>query len=61
MELNLVERRYQAVLEVLNERGDGHDVARGSVARETVHDWLRRYAVGGLGGGSESAAVVVSA
>ena len=44
----MVEQRYKAVLEVL----DGAtviDVARrNGVVRQTVHDWLRRYAAGGL-------------
>ncbi|HEX3541587.1 MAG TPA: IS481 family transposase, partial [Acidimicrobiales bacterium] len=50
VELGLVEQRYQAVLEVL----DGAtviDVARrNKVARQTVHEWLRRYAAHGLAG-----------
>jgi transposase InsO family protein len=50
VELGLVEQRYKAVLEVL----DGAtvtDVAwRNGVARQTVHDWLRRYASHGLAG-----------
>ena len=51
VELGLVEQRYQAVLEVLNDGASVTDVARRhGVARQTVHDWLRRYAVEGLGG-----------
>ena len=50
VELGLVEQRYKAVMEVL----DGAtviDVARrNGVVRQTVHDWLRRYAAGGLAG-----------
>jgi transposase InsO family protein len=50
VELRLVEQRYQAVLEVL----DGAavtDVARGfGVVRQTVHEWLGRYATFGLPG-----------
>ncbi len=50
VELGLVEQRYKAVCEVL----DGAtviDVARrNGVARQTVHEWLRRYASGGLAG-----------
>jgi transposase len=50
VELNLVEQRYQAVLEVL-EGATVTDVARRhGVARQTVHEWLRRYAAEGLGG-----------
>ena len=51
VELGLVEQRYQAVLEVLNDGAPVTDVARRyGVARQTVHDWLRRYAAEGLGG-----------
>ena len=51
VELGVVEQRYRAVLEVL-EGATVTDVAkRYGVARQTVHDWLRRYANGGgLGG-----------
>jgi hypothetical protein len=48
VELGLVEQRYQAVLEVLNDGAAVVDVARRcGVARQTVHDWLRGYAVEG--------------
>jgi transposase-like protein len=51
VELNLVEQRYRAVLEVLNDGASVTDVARRfGVARQTVHEWLRRYAAGGLAG-----------
>ena len=51
VELNVVEQRYQAVLEVLNNGATVTDVARrNGVARQTVHEWLRRYASQGLGG-----------
>jgi transposase InsO family protein len=51
VELNLVEQRYQAVLEVINDGATVIDVARRhGVARQTVHEWLRRYASEGLGG-----------
>jgi hypothetical protein len=44
VELGAAEQRYRAVLEVLG-------VARRyGVARQTVHEWLARYAAGGLGG-----------
>ena len=50
VELNVVEQRLKAVLEVL----DGAtvvDVARRyMVGRQTVHEWLRRYAADGLKG-----------
>jgi len=51
VELGVVEQRYRAVLEVL-EGASVIDVARRyGVARQTVHEWLRRYARdGGLGG-----------
>ena len=51
VELGLVEQRYKAVLEVLNDGASVTDVARRyGVGRQTVHKWLRRYAIGGLGG-----------
>jgi transposase InsO family protein len=52
VELGVVEQRYRAVLEVLDEGSSVTDVARRhGVARQTVHEWLRRYANhGGLGG-----------
>ena len=50
VELGLVEQRYQAVLEVLNDGASVTSVARRfGVARQTVHAWLRAYANGGLG------------
>ena len=49
-ELGLVEQRYKAVCEVL-EGATVVDVARrNGVVRQTVHDWLRRYARDGLAG-----------
>ncbi len=51
VELGVVEQRYQAVLEVLNDGATVTDVARrAGVARQTVHEWLRRYASQGLAG-----------
>ena len=51
VELRLVEQRYQAVLEVLNDGASVTDVARRhGVARQTVHGWLRKYAASGLAG-----------
>jgi transposase-like protein len=52
VELGVVEQRYRAVLEVLDEGAAVTDVARRyGVARQTVHEWLRRYAdEGGLAG-----------
>jgi len=51
VELGLVEQRYQAVLEVLNDGATVTDVARrNGVARQTVHEWLRKYAARGLAG-----------
>lgn len=51
VELNVVERRYQAVLEVVNNGATVTDVARrNGVSRQTVHEWLRRYASQGLPG-----------
>jgi hypothetical protein len=51
VELGLVELRYQAVLEVLNNASTVTDVAvRFGVTRQTVHRWLRRYAADGIAG-----------
>ena len=52
VELGVVEQRYRAVLEVLEEGASVTEVARRyGVARQTVHEWLARYASeGGLGG-----------
>jgi transposase InsO family protein len=51
VELGLVEQRYAAVLEVLNDGATVSDVAmRYGVARQTVHEWLRRYGNDGLRG-----------
>ncbi len=51
VELRLVEQRYQAVLEVINDGAAVTDVARRyGVARQTVHGWLRRYGSDGLRG-----------
>ena len=42
VELNVVEQRYQAVLEVLNQGATVTDVARrNGVTRQTVHAWRR--------------------
>jgi transposase InsO family protein len=50
-ELGLVEQRYQAVLEVIRDGATVTDVAcRYGVVRQTVHVWLRAYAVEGLRG-----------
>ena len=51
VELGVVEQRYQAVLEVINDGATVTDVARrNGVARQTVHVWLRKYAARGLAG-----------
>ena len=51
VELGLVEQRYQAVREVLDGSAVTAVARRYGVARQTVHEWLRRYADGdGLGG-----------
>ena len=51
VELGLVEQRYKAVLEVLNDGASVTDVARRyGVGRQAVHTWLRRYAAEGLAG-----------
>jgi transposase len=49
VELGVVEQRYQAVLDVLNNGATVTDVARrNGVSRKTVHEWLRRYGAHGL-------------
>jgi transposase-like protein len=51
VELGLVEQRYKAVLEVLNDGASVTDVARRyGAGRQAVHGWLRRYSAEGLGG-----------
>jgi transposase InsO family protein len=51
VELGVVEQRYRAVLEVLEEGVPVTEVARRhQVARQTVHEWLARYAAAGLAG-----------
>jgi transposase InsO family protein len=51
VELGLVEQRYRAVLEVLDDGATVVDVARrNGVSRQTVHVWLREYASRGLAG-----------
>ena len=50
VELGVVEQRYQAVLEVLGGVSVIEVAGRYGVARQTVHDWLRRYASDGLAG-----------
>lgn len=51
VELGLVEQRYKAVLEVLDDAASITDVARRhGVSRQTVHKWLVRYGTEGLSG-----------
>jgi transposase InsO family protein len=51
VELGVVEQRYQAVLEVLNDGVPIVEVAvRFGVTRQTVHRWLKKYAAQGLAG-----------
>ncbi len=51
VELNVVEQRYQAVLEVISDGATVTDVARrNGVSRQMVHVWLKRYAAHGLPG-----------
>lgn len=48
VELGLVQQRYQAVREVLDHGATVVDVARrNGLVRQTVHEWLRRYAAQG--------------
>jgi transposase InsO family protein len=50
VELGLVEQRYRAVLEVFDGVSVTEVARRNGVTRQTVHDWLRRYASHGLAG-----------
>ena len=51
VEMGLVEQRYQAVLEVLNDGAKVTEVARRyGVSRSAVHEWLVKYAGHGLVG-----------
>ena len=50
VELGLVEQRYRAVCEVLDGATVTDVARRNGVVRQTVHDWLRRYARDGLAG-----------
>jgi transposase InsO family protein len=51
VELGLVEQRYQAVREVLEGASVTEVARRYGVVRQTVHEWLRRYAAdGGMSG-----------
>jgi transposase InsO family protein len=48
VELNLVEQRYRAVIDVLDGASVSDVARRNGVTRQTVHSWLRRYAEGGM-------------
>ena len=50
MEFGLVEKRHAALREVLEGATAVYVARRNGVARQTVHEWLRRYAVGGMRG-----------
>jgi transposase InsO family protein len=50
VELGVVEQRLQAVKEVLDGATVTDVARRNKVARQTVHEWLRRYAAHGLAG-----------
>ncbi len=61
VELNVVEQRYRAVLEVLNQGASVTGVARrNGVSRQTVHVWLGRYASQGLAGLADGSAKPLS-
>jgi transposase InsO family protein len=48
-ELSVAEQRYQAVLAVIEDGLTVTEVAaKAGVTRQTLHQWLRRYAAGGL-------------
>ena len=50
VELDLVEQRYKAVSEVLDGASVTEVAIRNGVVRQTVHEWVRRYANHGLAG-----------
>lgn len=50
VELDVVEQRFQAVLEVLGGAPVTDVARRYGVVRQTVHRWLRRYAESGVAG-----------
>ncbi len=52
-ELNVVEQRYQAVLQVLDGIPVTEVAERFGVARQTVHRWVARYRDSGLDGLAE--------
>lgn len=60
VELNAVEQRYQAVLDVLAGSTVTEVARRFGVARQTVHEWLRRYARDGLKGLADGSAKPLS-
>jgi transposase len=61
VELGVVEQRYQAVLQVLNNASTVTDVAvRFGVTRQTVHRWLRKYADEGIAGLADRSAKPLS-
>jgi transposase-like protein len=50
-ELSVVEQRYEAVSEVLRNGATVVEVAdRVGVSRQTIHDWIKRYAALGIDG-----------
>jgi transposase-like protein len=48
VELGMLEQRHKAVLEVMAGATVTDVARRYGVARQTLHDWLRRYAKGGM-------------
>ena len=50
VELGVVEQRFAAVKEVLDGATVTDVARRNGVSRQTVHTWLRRYAVHGIAG-----------
>jgi transposase len=49
-ELNVVEQRYRAVLEVLSGLPVTEVAERYGVARQTVHRWMARHRADGIAG-----------
>ena len=60
VELGLVEQRLAAVLEVLDGATVTDAARRNKVARQAVHEWLRRYARDGLRGLADRSAKPLS-
>jgi transposase len=58
--LSVIERRYRAVMAVVDRASVSEAAAELGVSRQSVHAWVRRYGAAGLAGlvGSVAAAAV---